>query len=89
VVVRNKIKIKAMSLYFKLCRSGKWNRLSGAITSISPNYISRFLELIFLTGLQQTTYIAIGAGSGVTLILLVVLVVICLRFEKISSTFDV
>jgi hypothetical protein len=35
VVVRNKKKIKAMSLYFKLCRSGKLKRLSGAFTSIS------------------------------------------------------
>ena len=35
MVVRNKKKIKAMSLYFKLCRSGKLNRLSGAFTSIS------------------------------------------------------
>jgi hypothetical protein len=52
-----------------------------------PNYISRFLLLIILTGLEQTTNIAIGAGSGVTLILLVVLVVICLRFVKISCTF--
>ena len=57
--------------------------------SCTPNYISRFLLLIILTGLEQTTYIAIGAGAGVTLILLVVLVVICLRFVKISCTFDV
>ena len=57
--------------------------------SCTPNYISRFLLLIILTGLEQTTYIAVGAGSGVTLILLVVLVVICLRFVKISCTFDV
>jgi hypothetical protein len=35
VVVRNKTKIKAMSLYFKLCRRGKLNRLLGAFTSIS------------------------------------------------------
>jgi hypothetical protein len=35
VVVRNKTKIKAIYLYFKLCRSGKLNRLSGSFTSIS------------------------------------------------------
>jgi hypothetical protein len=35
VVVRNMTKIKAMFLYFKLCRSWKLNRLSGAFTSIS------------------------------------------------------
>ena len=57
--------------------------------SCTPNYISRFLLLIIITGLEQTTYIAIGAGSGVTLILLVVVFVICLRFVKISCTFDV
>jgi hypothetical protein len=34
VVVRNKTKIKAMSLYFKLCWRGKLNRLLGAFTSI-------------------------------------------------------
>jgi hypothetical protein len=39
--------------------------------------------------LEQTTYIAIGAGSGVTLILPVVLILICLRFVKISCTLDV
>ena len=39
--------------------------------------------------LEQTTYIAIRAGSGVTLILPVVLILICLRFVKISCTLDV
>jgi hypothetical protein len=57
--------------------------------SYTPNYISMFLLLIILTGLEQRTYIAIGAGSGVALILLVVLVVMCLRFVKISCSFDV
>ena len=57
--------------------------------SCTPNYISRFLLLIIHTGLEQRTYIAIGAGSGVALILLVVLVVICLRFVKILCSFDV
>jgi hypothetical protein len=47
VVVRNKTKIKAMSLYFKLCRSGKLNRLLGAFTSIS--FLTIIVHLLWPT----------------------------------------
>ena len=47
MVVRNKAKIKAMSLYFKLCRSGKLNRLSGAFTSIS--FLTIIVQLLWPT----------------------------------------
>jgi hypothetical protein len=40
-------KIKAMSLYFKLCRNGKLNRLSGAFTSIS--FLTIIVQLLWPT----------------------------------------
>ena len=46
-VVRNMTKIKAMSLYFKLCRSGKLNRLSDAFTSIS--FLTIIVHLVWHT----------------------------------------
>jgi hypothetical protein len=47
VVLRNMTKIKAMSLYFKLCRNGKLNRLSGAFTSIS--FLTIIVQLLWPT----------------------------------------
>jgi hypothetical protein len=47
VVVRNMTKIKAMSLYFKLCRSGKLNRLSSAFTCIS--FLTIIVQLLWPT----------------------------------------
>jgi hypothetical protein len=47
VVVRNMTKIKAMSLYFKLCRSGNLNRLSDAFTSIS--FLTIIVQLLWST----------------------------------------
>ena len=46
-VVRNMTKIKAMSLYFKLYRSGKLNRVSGAFTSIS--FLTIIVQLLWPT----------------------------------------
>jgi hypothetical protein len=40
-------KIKAMSLYFKLYRSGKLNRVSGAFTSIS--FLTIIVQLLWPT----------------------------------------
>jgi hypothetical protein len=47
VIVRNMTKIKVMSLYFKLYRSGKLNRLSGAFTSIS--FLTIIVQLLWTT----------------------------------------
>ena len=42
--------------------------------------------MLILTGIEHTTYIGIDDGSGVALLLLVVLVVVCLRFVNILFT---